>query len=229
MPSPENPYRPDEALFDIFENGGPELRQALRDDYDKTRNDRFYDDMRTEIGGLATQTLQALADPYAPTAWGQPDEIDFRCPSGQLCRVRRVDVVDLLGGGLLNKLDIFTAAANEATPDAKKNDAAAKVATGILGDTENMDQFKTVMAEVVRRVVIKPALWADPPDGEEKVPGCIYVSSVAFTDRVAIFNWAVTGKQTEEIKQFREPAGESVGDVEPVEVVQHETVELPRD
>lgn len=175
-----------------------------------------------------TPAASTAEDPYAPTAWSAEIEEDFKCPSGQLCRVRKVDIVDLLGGGLLNKLDVFTAVANENTPDAKK-EKAAKTAAEALSSKEGVDNFRQVMNSVVRRVVVKPELWADPAPGEERVEGCIYVSSVSFNDRTAIFNWAVTGQKTEEIKRFRDEAVEPVGTVEHGEVLPDPAVNVPGD
>ena len=43
-------------------------------------------------------------DRYAPTAWGALDE-EMQVPSGQLCRVRKLDFTDVMASGLLDRLN----------------------------------------------------------------------------------------------------------------------------
>lgn len=179
------------------------------------------------------QGVNPPADPYAPTAWGQPTEQDFTCSSGQVCRVRRVDIMDLLGGGLLNNLDFVTKIVNEehipnanVGPQSGRDRAASVLASS---GPEQMGQFKNAINGVVLRVVVKPSLWPIPVEGEPRVDGCVYIDSVPFTDRVDIFNWAVSGsKNAQEIQQFRPEANQSVGAVESREVVPTEAVNLPQ-
>jgi hypothetical protein len=172
-------------------------------------------------------------DPYAPVVWGLPTEQDFTCSSGQVCRVRRVDIMDLLGGGLLNNLDFVTKIVqdehipNAAVVPKSAEDNALAVLT--KSGPEQMEEFKKSINAIVLRVVVKPALWPVPEEDEARVDGCVYVDSVPFTDRTEIFNWAVSGgRNAQDVQQFREEAGESLGAVEPVEVVPTETVNLPQ-
>jgi hypothetical protein len=229
MPSNENFTLSDEIMAKI-RNADPEsaarieqamMSEAIRDRFDPVRQ---------------AVSQSASVDPYAPTAWGQPIEQDFTCPSGQVCRVRRVDIMDLLGGGLLNNLDFVTkivqeehipnAAAGPKSTQAVQENAVKALASG---GPEQMVEFKKAIDGVVLRVVVRPALWPVPEAGEPRVDGCVYVDSVSFTDKVEIFNWAVSGGQNaQEIKQFREEPVESLGAVESVEVVPAETVNLPQ-
>lgn len=200
-----------------------------------TLSDEITAKIRETLSQVEPAAAALPADPYAPTAWGQPIEQDFTCPSGQLCRVRRVDIMDLLGSGLLNNLDFVTkivqdehvpnAAVGSKSAQTVEEDAVRALANG---GPEQMAEFRKAIDSVVLRVVVRPALWPVPDEGEPRVDGCVYVDMVAFTDKVQIFNWAVSGGNAQEIQQFREEPIESVGAVEPVEVVSTETVDLPQ-
>jgi hypothetical protein len=226
MPNNENPYPVGHQLYSVYETAGPDLKAALLADVKDTQGDRQMNAVRDYVADLGEAVKEAF-DPYAATAWGQPSEQDFTCPSGQKCRVRRVDIMDLLGGGILNDLDFLTSMVNEThIPNAGpgKSNAALQ---GIVGDTKNLAKFQRTMTDVVLRVVIRPELHPVPAEGEPRIDGRVYIDSVQMTDKIALFNWAVTGKEAEEIKQFREQAGEPVGDVATRESVSTETVELP--
>jgi hypothetical protein len=217
-----------------------DLRDLIREGLDNKLPPEEYERRKLEIAGqirkltaelprVSVPLATAAEDPYAATSWGQPSEQDFTCPSGQKCRVRRVDIMDLLGGGILNDLDFLTSMVNEThIPNAGpgKSNAALQ---GIVGDTKNLAKFQRTMTDVVLRVVIRPELHPVPAEGEPRIDGRVYIDSVQMTDKIALFNWAVTGKEAEEIKQFREQAGEPVGDVATRESVSTETVELPGD
>jgi hypothetical protein len=228
MPSNES-FTLSEEVMEKIRNADPEsaarieqvmMSEGIRDKFDPVRQ------------AIPLSPPFAPVDPYAPTEWGQPTEQDFRCPSGQLCRVRRVDMMDLLGGGLLNNLDFVTKIVNEEhVPNAAVGPKAreAKALSALSGSgPKEMEEFRKAIDGVVLRVVVKPSLWPIPPEGEARVDGCVYVDSIAFTDKVEIFNWAVSGKgNVKEIQQFREDANESVGTVEHGKVVPTETVDLP--
>jgi hypothetical protein len=226
-----------------------DILSALRDGVDGKLSKEDFERLRSKVNAMfddeaASPVAQAVAaqqdwvpfpanapvgtfpgqpapeDPYALTSWGQPAEQDFRCKSGQMCRVRRVDMMDLISGGLLNNIDFLTAMVkDDHIPNAtgrpgEKSDSGAK-ALSSLGE-ENMAEFKKTIDAVVLRVVVRPQLWPIPPEGEARVDGCVYVDSVPMNDRMDIFNWAVTGEKSEQLKQFRETADQPVGTVEPV-------------
>jgi hypothetical protein len=237
MPHNENPYRSDEPLYSAFENGSSELQAALLADYKKTYSDgRIYDDLKSHVTELHDATVSALsADPYAPVTWGQPSERDFTCPSGQVCRVRRVDVMDLLSGGLLNNVDFLTAVVrdqhipNAQSPTGNKPEDTVEALKKMSAKGADMAGFRDTIQSVVLRVVAKPILRPVPPDGEGRRDDWVYIDSVPMTDQTSIFNWAITGQDEESLKQFRQQTGEPVGNVEHGEVVQHATVHLPGD
>lgn len=186
-------------------------------------------------GSIGLPKVQVPADPYAATSWGQPVEQDFTCPSGQRCLLRRVDIMELMGSGLLNNLDFLTSiVSTKHIPHAESGGrhAPPTETTALANIAKNADQlaeFQNVLRKIVVRVVVKPQIFEVPADGEERVNGRVYVDTVAMTDSIAIFNWSISGQSGEALAQFRESTGESVGDVESVEDVRTETVELPSD
>lgn len=194
-------------------------------------------DKRQDFTPPMTADRYTLAeDPYAPTAWGLPSEEDFTCPSGQVCLVRRVDIMDLLGEGLLNSVDFLTdVVRNEHIPNATASPAqrdaiAQKASDSVTSDPKGLASFAKSVDGVVIRVVAKPELHPVPPEGAARVNGRVYIDSVSTSDKFAIFNFVVSGKkEAEKITQFREETSESVGAVESVPDVRHETVNLPRD
>lgn len=223
-----NPYPVGHQLHSVYETAGPDLKAALLADVEATQGDRQLNEVRDYVADLG-EAVKQVFDPYAATAWGQPTEQDFTCPSGQKCKLRRVDIMDLLGGGILNDLDFLTSMVNEThIPDGQAGrKASAAALQGITGDAKNLAKFQKTMTDVVLRVVIRPELHVLPPEGESRIDGRVYIDTVQMIDKIAIFNWAVTGKEAEEIKQFREQTDEPVGNVETGEGVPTETVELP--
>jgi hypothetical protein len=173
---------------------------------------------------------QALADKYAPTAWGQPVEYDFTCPSGQICRIKQIKMEDLITGdhaGLLNDTDFLTGivesehnpAANRAERRAKgkkSDEVEADINVDIKKLKENPEQTKKFLAildQIVINCIIAPKVHALPPEEVERVNGLVYVDTVNFNDRIAIFQEAMKG--TGNLQQFRENATEdAVGAVE---------------
>lgn len=220
MPSNDNPFPADHDFYPMWEEAGPQLRAALKQAFDQQQG----------VQNLVQASMPAVVkaideDPYAPKQWGGPSEEDFLCPSGQLCRVRNVDMFDLLSGGLLNNVDFLTAIVKDEhipnaarRPGQQSEDPSVRAVKALAGNDEdgkNMAAFRDAIDAVVLRVVVKPQLWPIPPEGEARVDGCIYIDSVKTSDKIAIFNWAVTGEKSEQLKQFREGSGQPVGTVEP--------------
>lgn len=211
MPSNENPFPVDHPLHLVYNNAGAAQKSALRGE------------------PLHPEPTRTAGDRYAPTAWGQPVEQDFTCPSGQVCKVRRVDMMDLLGSSLLNNVDFMTSIVNSEHIPAAGGKPAVKSSEVDLVKTfaenqQNMGQFREVIDSVVLRVVMLPQLFAVPAEDTDRVEGRVYLDTVALTDKIEIFNWAVRGQSADDLERFREESKQSVGDVEHVKVVPHPTV-----
>lgn len=163
-------------------------------------------------------------DPYALTNWTDESTFDFRCPSGQLCLLRNIDVPDLLSDGLLQQLDSLTSIVSEGMPKkplAKNSKAAAvreaeengKILDAMKSRSpEEMKTLFSMVNRVVTLAVVKPVV-APVPDGE-RVSGVVYVDTVNFADRMAIFGKVMEG--TSNLQQFRESSGESARSLEDV-------------
>lgn len=170
-----------------------------------------------------------LVDKYAPTSWGKTSE-DLVCPSGQVCLVRQVDIVDLLKEGILNQVDFLTSiVANEhipagSVPPQQKPEGLDDKAIKVLMDNpEKMTDFGVVIDKVVVYTILKPKLHLPPRDADgkiddsKKVEGLVYTDSVNLTDKTFIFNHAFGNSDA--LKSVREESIEPVGDVESSEVV----------
>lgn len=175
-------------------------------------------------------------DKYAATTWGAPREFDFQTPSGQVCRLRRMDPTDLIAAGLLDNLDFLTAEVlnnhiprgrktavekakekkasvgkPEKTEEELKTELMQKAYSELLRDPNKFDNFKQTLNKVVVLTVVAPEIQAPPEDEEDREEGVIYADSITFEDRMAIFNKATEGAS--KLEQFREESGEAVGAV----------------
>lgn len=185
---------------------------------------------------------------YAATTWGGSNEYDFECPSGQMCRLRRMDPVELVGQGLLSSLDFLTGEVlANAVPNGRKTavqkakESKAKVGKSaeqleiemrqkalseLVSNPERMTKFQETLDKVLAIVVIEPPLHPVPqPDENGETPeredGLVYTDTVEFNDKMAIFNAATSG--VTKLEPFREGSEESVGAVAPVTSVRSPT------
>lgn len=172
-------------------------------------------------------------DPYVVTSWGS-NEFDFTCPSGQTCRMRKIDPIQLVAEGLLGKLDFLTSIVlGEHLPNArmsaaeKAKAAKAKVGTAemsqeakdaaaraqafqeLTSDPKKFHDFSRIMDQMLLKAVVLPEIHDVPSDDQARVSGRIYVDSVDFNDKVAIFNRCLKG--VTDLEQFRKTTSESVG------------------
>lgn len=152
-------------------------------------------------------------DKYAPTVWGNKvDEgRDFTTPSGQLCRIRKIGMEDILELGLLDIMDTFT---NQLTanPEAKPSEEEVGDAfLEMLKDPERRHKIVTAINEVVPRAVMAPSVEPLPEKNYRKVPGLLYVDDLSLEDRFAIFGASFDGWG--DVSKFREEEKENVGAV----------------
>jgi hypothetical protein len=161
-------------------------------------------------------------NPYAPTGWKRKQRVEFdiTVPSGQLCRVMRLEREDLFRMNLIQYLDTFTpmlmqdsvsdAAARRQIQSAVKDDPAALSKMFIAID-------QVVMAATVRPKVTddenkvdygQPADWANP-----KFVATAYINDLEMEDRMAIFGSAF-GRSMDDLKSVweQDPGLGSVAD-----------------
>ncbi len=160
----------------------------------------------------------ADADRYAPTTWGRPDTsnepFEFTTPSGQICLIRRLGMDDILRMGMVDKLDFFSKSMSE--DDAEKPDEARadEIKKSVLS---NFGQMDDAIGAIVVAGVIAPSIQPTPDHAALKKAGVIYVDSIPFNDRVALFSEIL---DTEGLSTFRKESEDGVGDVPAEQVVQ---------
>jgi hypothetical protein len=141
---------------------------------------------------VETASLPALAapdaDPYAVTSWGETG-YDFRTPSGQLCRLRKLDPARLAMSGVLDKITRLPGLAQEQIDKAEGNPPPA---TPEMPSSDQLSALTDVLQILIPLAVEKPAIWELPAEGEERVNGRVYIDTVDFADQVAIME-RVTG------------------------------------
>jgi hypothetical protein len=127
------------------------------------------------------------ADKYAVTTWGE-SEYDFRVPSGQLCRMKKIQPQELAGTGLLDRITRLPGLAEE-----QVRKAEGQPPTPAMPEAEQLKTMVSLLEELLPLVVVKPKLHPNPLNGEDKVPGRVYVSDVDLADQIAIMERAVGG------------------------------------
>lgn len=137
-------------------------------------------------------------DRYAVVAWGQLDE-ELRVPSGQLCRVKKLDFVDLMASGMLDKLNTLSGVVDK---HVKKGEGAPPIdPLKMMTDKRTAVQMAELISQVVCMVVTVPKVEMPPKDPAKRVDGVVYADTVGLTDKMEIFSHAMGG--LEELESFR--------------------------
>jgi hypothetical protein len=138
----------------------------------------------------------APQDPYAPTSWGQFK--DFRCPSGQRCALRPMDIKDLFQMGLLEKLNALSGVVDQEAIRPAEGLAALDIKK-IMSDPQQYVQLLDLIDKIVVYLVAKPAILpasdeeGNPIPHEKRKTGFVYVDTVSFPDKMAIFEESMKG------------------------------------
>lgn len=145
-------------------------------------------------------------DPYAVTSWGET-EYDFRTPSGQLCRMKKLRPEELLETGILDKVTRLPGFAEE---HIQKAEGQPPTVSALPGKKEIQDLIE-VLDKLIPVIVVKPSVHSVPPPEQERVPGVIYTDMIELGDRIAIMERAMTG--VKRLDNFREQSGGVVSGV----------------
>lgn len=160
----------------------------------------------------AAPPSQVLADPYAPTAWGSYDH-ELTMPSGQKCRVKKLDFEDVFAAGMMDRLNTLQGVVDKHTKKAEGQPPLDP--TKMLADKRTARQMTSLMNEVVCMVVTAPKVVMPPEKMEERKAGVVYADTVGIVDKMEIFAFAMG--DLSELESFRggakQPA-ERVADVE---------------
>lgn len=176
---------------------------------------------------------------YALTSWGQPTQEDLVCPSGQVCRVRKLEIEDILMMDVMDEIDTLTslvstehvqpamgkkkAADRPQKKLTKKQEADANKAA-VKKLTEDPKAFATLtwmLDSVTAMAVVAPAIYKSLegtkgeytriPDDKRKTDRT-YADSVGFADKMKIFEVALGNLG--EMETFRTKQESALGSVE---------------
>jgi hypothetical protein len=196
---------PAQPRFDPF-TGQPIDQKADAEPQEPTSTPDYE---RIEEQFTAPPVPDTPVNPYAPTGWKRKHRIEFdlQTPSGQMCRVMRLEREDLFRMNLMQYLDTFTptlmddAVVSEAEKDRKVKEALQSNPNALGNMFMAIDQV--VMAATIRPKVTddealvdygKPKDWANP-----KFIATAYVNDISMDDRMAIFG-AAFGKSMDDLK-----------------------------
>lgn len=145
------------------------------------------------------------------TVWGQNadqrDGFEHRVPSGQLCRLRTMDLQTMVLEGIIEDVD---AVSRIVTSDIMKKRNRRSTQTDVQKIVEGLTFMKSddgrtmiqLVNDIIPHVVIAPEVLPLPQEGEKRVKGKIYVDDIDINDRADIF--ATVMKGVEKTAQFRE-------------------------
>lgn len=162
-------------------------------------------------------------NPYAPTGWKRKERIEFdiHLPSGQLCRILRLERDDLFRLNLMQYLDTFTPMLLDGVTMSEDEQKRRLEQTMKEKPNAMADMFMAI-DEVIQAACIKPRITTDeklvdygkPTDWNNPnfVPTA-YLRDIEMEDRMAIFA-AAFGKSMDDLKSlWREtPSMGSVAD-----------------
>lgn len=136
-----------------------------------------------------------------PNAWAAAKTSrtkDFTCPSGQTCRLRKLEPEQLLESGILDRITRLEGLA----------DALVTTAEGQppkMASTPSREDFRVLLETINQLVVLaveSPALAPVPEEGGDR-DALIYVDDVDLEDRMAIMEEALKGLKS--LDRFRNP------------------------
>lgn len=157
-------------------------------------------------------TLQnpAALNPFAPTGWGskaRPQE-DIRLPSGQLCRVQRLEREDLFRSNLMSYLDTFSPVLMEDTISSEER--GKRIRKKLSDDPNAIQSMFAAIDQVVMMATVRPRVTDDQnlvdyggPDDWVKPTfiATAYIHDITMDDRFAIFG-AAFGRSMDDLKSL---------------------------
>lgn len=158
--------------------------------------------------------MDTPVNPYAPTGWRKKQrmEFDMELPSGQMCRVMRLERDDLLRLDLLQYLDTFTPMLLDgAMSDQERQEQATQ---SVKDDPAALSKMLKAVDKVVLAATIKPKItedrgkvnygterdWANP-----NWVGTVHLDDIDTFERMFIFG-AAFGRSMDDLKSIFEQA-----------------------
>jgi plasmid stability protein len=157
----------------------------------------------------------APANPYAPTGWRKKQRVDFdvTLPSGQLCRVLRLEREDLFRLNLMSYLDTFTPMLMEDSISTEERNR--RMQETMTKHPDSIANMFMAIDEVVMAATIRPRVTNDekkvdyggPQDwGNPQFIATAYIEDISMEDRMAIFASAF-GRSMDDLKSIWNEAG----------------------
>lgn len=147
-------------------------------------------------------------NPYAPTGWKRKERVEFdvRLPSGQLCRVLRLEREDLFKLNLVQYLDTFTPLLMEDSISDEERDKRLKET--MSEKPESLMNMFVAIDQVVMAAAVKPKVTNDaakvdygrPKDwNNPKFTPVAFLDDIEMEDRMTIFG-AAFGRSMDDLK-----------------------------
>jgi hypothetical protein len=160
------------------------------------------------------------ANPYAPTGWRKKQRLEFdvTLPSGQLCRVLRLEREDLFRLNLMSYLDTFTPMLMEDSISAEQRNNRMREA--LAKHPDSIANMFMAIDEVVMAATLRPHVtndqnkvdYGNPSDwGNPQFIATAYIEDIGMEDRMAIFA-AAFGRSMDDLKSLWAKA-DSLGSV----------------
>ena len=166
-------------------------------------------------GERVAPTFTPPANPYAPVGWKKKQRVEFdlELPSGQRCKVARLERDDLLRLDLMQHLDTFTPLLlgdNDMSDDERQS----KMTKMVQDDPVALNKMLKAIDKVVMACTIAPAItedkslvnyggpenWADP-----NFVATVHIDDVDTFERMFIFG-AAFGRSMDDLKSILEQA-----------------------
>lgn len=172
---------------------------------------------------------------YSPTTWGADPVSDLRVPSGQLCQVKQLTMEDVVDLDIMDQVDSLGSIvetehidrvkkpqdhsakqptkAQKAKQEVEEQQRQEEITRELLKDKNKFKAMADAIDKVVERVVLQPSIIRPIDDDgnplKQREKGVIYMDSVSFADKMAIFDYCFEGVSN--MESFREERGEDVG------------------
>lgn len=142
----------------------------------------------------AETSVQLGSSVPAPVPVENPDTVwakrkfnrgnDFTVPSGQRCKLKKLEVEDLLEAGILDQVTRLEGLAQELID----RSSGEPPTLNKVPNRENLATLLTLVNVVVPMAVVEPKVLPIPQDGEERADGVLYADDIDLMDRIAIMN-----------------------------------------
>ena len=162
-----------------------------------------------DLSGTAVEPDRP-ANPYAPVGWQKQRriEFDFELPSGQMCRLTRLEREDLIRLNLMEYLNTFAPMLldQSKTDDERRSEMEATVKE----HPESIGQLFTAVGKVVMACTLRPKITDDPKKvsyGSEKdwanpnFTATVHLDNIDMMERLYIFG-AAFGKSMDDLKSL---------------------------